>query len=310
MKTKNLYSIKYAALQTGLTQHVIRAWERRYGAVEPRRTPKNRRVYSDKDIERLKKLKLLTANGHKISHVASLSSDELQRLIRKMVPADPQAQRKRLTANDAARAEYFYQACLSAVLALDQRELEQTYDHAMISLTRSALLADVIVPLLHEIGLLWGAGKLKIVNEHMAATVTRTVMLSMLRDSMISGSAPRIVVTTTAGETHELGALVVALKAAESGWHPHYFGPNLPAEEIAYGVKRVGARAVALSITHTPDLRRHLSELRKLRRYLKQDIAILVGGSAVHGSTEALKDHDVIWVENINHFSKALDKLL
>jgi DNA-binding transcriptional MerR regulator/methylmalonyl-CoA mutase cobalamin-binding subunit len=309
MKAKNLYSIKYVALQTGLTHHVIRAWERRYGAVKPRRTPRNRRVYSDKDIDRLKMLKMLTTKGHKISHVASLSAAELQRLVERAETDGAQIQAANSTPQQTETAEALSRECLSAVLALDQKRLEKAYDRALISLTRPSLLDDVIVPLLHEVGLLWGAGKLKIINEHMATTVTRTVLLSMLRDSTVTDRAPKIVVTTPAGQTHELGALVVALKAAESGWHPLYFGPNLPAEEIAYGVKRVGARAVALSITHAPDQHLHASELHKLRRYLDQDIAILVGGSAVGNGTDALKDHNVISIGKIDQLNNELEKL-
>ena len=149
MKTENLYSIKYVALQTGLTHHVIRAWERRYGAVNPGRTPKNRRVYSAEDIERLKVLKLLTSRGHKISHVARLKANELQSLVRQVVRTDSQGQRTHSALRHTASAEDLCQACLAAVLDLDQERLERVYDQAAISLTSAALLADVIVPLLY-----------------------------------------------------------------------------------------------------------------------------------------------------------------
>ena len=50
MKPKSLFPIRYVSRQTGLTPHVIRAWENRYGAVTPKRTDTNRRVYSNADI--------------------------------------------------------------------------------------------------------------------------------------------------------------------------------------------------------------------------------------------------------------------
>ena len=136
------------------------------------------------------------------------------------------------------------------VLELDSNKLERWFDQAAIDLTRTELLRDVIVPLFKEIGKLWHGGSLKIINEHMATSITRNFLLNMLRTTEISDSAPKIVVATTVGQWHDVGALVVALTAAENRWYPVYYGPNLPAEEIATGVKHSHAVAVAISITH------------------------------------------------------------
>ena len=57
MKASTLFPIRYAADQTGLSQHVIRVWERRYGVVEPERSGTNRRLYTEADIKRLHLLK-------------------------------------------------------------------------------------------------------------------------------------------------------------------------------------------------------------------------------------------------------------
>lgn len=56
--------IKVVAQRTGLSAHLIRIWEKRYGAVEPERTETNRRLYSDEQIERLSLLRDITQNGH------------------------------------------------------------------------------------------------------------------------------------------------------------------------------------------------------------------------------------------------------
>jgi MerR HTH family regulatory protein/B12 binding domain len=52
--------IRVVARRTGLTSHVIRVWEKRYGVVSPLRTPTNRRLYSDSDVERLQLLRRAT----------------------------------------------------------------------------------------------------------------------------------------------------------------------------------------------------------------------------------------------------------
>ena len=57
------HSIRVASAQSGLSSHVIRIWEKRYGAVQPIRTGTNRRLYSDGEIARLILLRLATASG-------------------------------------------------------------------------------------------------------------------------------------------------------------------------------------------------------------------------------------------------------
>ena len=68
------YPVRLVALQTGLTPHVLRAWERRYGVVTPTRTDGGQRLYSQLDIERLSRLRRLTERGHGIGRLASSTS--------------------------------------------------------------------------------------------------------------------------------------------------------------------------------------------------------------------------------------------
>lgn len=74
-----LYGIGAVARLTGLTDHTIRVWERRYAAVVAARAPNGRRQYTEADVQKLSLLKLLTDRGVSISGVAGDSIDELQR---------------------------------------------------------------------------------------------------------------------------------------------------------------------------------------------------------------------------------------
>ncbi|HEY4104689.1 MAG TPA: MerR family transcriptional regulator [Polyangiaceae bacterium] len=74
------YRISDVARAVGVSTHALRAWERRYGTVEPRRTKGGSRRYDAEQIERLKALKKLTDLGHTISQVTRLSREELERL--------------------------------------------------------------------------------------------------------------------------------------------------------------------------------------------------------------------------------------
>ena len=75
------YRIGDVARYVGVSTHALRAWERRYGTVEPHRTPGGSRLYDAEQIDRLKTLKNLTDYGHSIGEVARLSLTELKRLL-------------------------------------------------------------------------------------------------------------------------------------------------------------------------------------------------------------------------------------
>jgi DNA-binding transcriptional MerR regulator len=75
------YRIGVVARYVGVSTHALRAWERRYGTVDPRRTPGGSRLYDATEIDRLKTLKQLTDSGHSIGEVARLSLEELKRLL-------------------------------------------------------------------------------------------------------------------------------------------------------------------------------------------------------------------------------------
>jgi DNA-binding transcriptional MerR regulator/methylmalonyl-CoA mutase cobalamin-binding subunit len=309
MQSSNFYPIRYVSQRTGLTPHVIRAWEKRYKAVVPHRSEKNRRLYCEADVQRLQLLKTTTDAGHAISQVAQLDLAELQILAKRESGAYPRPQKEDAGQFQHAAAGDYLKPCLSAVLDLDPEGLERSYDQAAIDLTRPALLSSLIAPLFKEIGRLWRSGSLKIVNEHMATSVTRTFLLGMLRSTHVSKSAPRIVIATTVGQWHDVGALTVALTAAENGWHPIYYGPDLPAEEIAASVKQSGARAVAISITHLLERHSLVDELRKLRRYIGNEVILFVGGRAVVENTQILEEVKANCINSIEHFSDELNSI-
>ena len=119
-----MHTIKFAAQQTGLSQHTIRAWERRYGALTPDRTATNRRLYSNADIEKLKLIQRGVQAGHTVGRIAALSSSALVELLG---PADLGETSRVATVHDPSAAPDWSQylaACADAVASLDGAGLE------------------------------------------------------------------------------------------------------------------------------------------------------------------------------------------
>ena len=83
-QTDDQYGIGAVARLTGLTDHTIRVWERRYAAVVAQRAPNGRRVYTAADVEKLALLKRLTDEGLAIGQIAGSSTSELRERARNM----------------------------------------------------------------------------------------------------------------------------------------------------------------------------------------------------------------------------------
>ncbi len=296
--------------RTGLKPDLIRAWERRYGAIEPSRSATRRRLYRDADIERLNLLRQAVQAGHSISHVASLTNEQLRDLIRDDQSASVAARLEPAEASDLkATPQTILTACLSAVERLDVTELELQLEQAAVALSQIHLLERVLVPLMQSVGGLWQQGDLRPAHEHMATAVVRTFLGGMRTAYHPPSQAPYLVVTTPARQHHELGALIAAATAASEGWNVLYLGPDLPPEEIAAAAHQRAVRAIALSITCPPDDARLAEDLRRLRRILDARIEVIVGGRSAEHYQTVLAEIGARQVSDLPEFRRTLAEI-
>jgi methanogenic corrinoid protein MtbC1 len=264
-------------------------------------------MFCGKDIERLRMLKTAVKIGHSISQIAGLSSEELMQLVKLNISDASKVSTPREPGS--LDATYFYERSLSTVNNFDAKGLESALDRAAVHLSKLELIKAVIEPLCKKIGELWEEGKLKVINEHMATTVIHSLLWNLLRSTEVSETSPKIVIATPAGHQHELGALAIALIACESDWQSLYFGPSLPAEEIAAAATYSDARAVALSITYQEDSHQLNLELNKLRRYLGNDITIFIGGHGASPLVDFFDAPEIQIVKDVDSFRTALKSL-
>jgi DNA-binding transcriptional MerR regulator/methylmalonyl-CoA mutase cobalamin-binding subunit len=303
------HPIGVVARRTGLKPDLIRAWERRYGAVAPGRSETRRRFYSDDDIERLLLLRRVVSGGRAIGQVAGLSDEELEALIA-TEPAAAEAPSAPAASRDGSDevARSFLDRCLAAARRLDVRELELELERASVVFSRTHLIERLLVPLMRRIGELWHQGELRPIHEHMTSAVVRSFLGGMY-GAQPEGSAPHLVVTTPPRQRHELGALLVAATAAGEGWQVTYLGPDLPVEEIAAAALQKEARAVALSITYPPDDPLLVEELRRLRRLLDRRTALIVGGRACLAYAAVLQEIGAVLLEDLAGLRRGISAL-
>ncbi|UCE84779.1 MAG: MerR family transcriptional regulator [Deltaproteobacteria bacterium] len=257
------YPLGAVVRMTGLSAHTIRAWERRYGAVQPRRTEGGTRRYAAVEVARLRLLRAATEAGYRIGDLAGLPDAAIEARLAPLEdrPGVPLPQLE------------------EALARLDLGEVERTLGLQLSALGPAAFARDVAGPLLRDMGERWERGEVSIAAEHLVSSATRGILADALRaGSFAAGGTPRILFTTPEGEPHEFGALIAAVTAVAAGAAATYLGPQLPTDEVAGAVAASGARVVALGVITLPlgAARRYLTDLRER---LSAATEIWVGGT-------------------------------
>jgi methanogenic corrinoid protein MtbC1 len=301
------HPIGVVSRRTAIPPDLLRAWEKRYDAVTPRRTDTGRRLYTDEDILRLRLMKRLIEGRRRISDVAQLSLKELRALVDEdereaVLPAKT---RPRPPVGTLAQ---LLKDAIAAVKALDRGRLEQILEDATVNFTPTHVRHDLLVPLMHHIGDDWEEGEIRIAHEHLASAVVRTFVSGLTRRP-IDEAAPLVIATTPSGHRHEIGALLAAAAAAEAGWQVLYLGPDLPAEEIAAAAIQKRAQAVMLSLVYPLNDALVQEQLRQIRRYLGSGYAIIVGGRATSAYREVLAEIEAVVADDFTDLQGWLRRL-
>lgn len=301
------HSIRVVAERTGLTLDVIRVWERRYQAVVPERLESGRRLYSDAQVSRLVMLRRATEQGLRIRDAARADEAELERFLAKHDAANS-ATRVAERAQRAAAADHL-RSCIESVREMNPDKLDNALMRAQIVLPVNILLEAVLGPLMTWIGDEWSSGKLAVAHEKMASAALRSFLTKHTQRESRKTGQQSLLVTTPAGQTHELGALMVAMACAAKGWRVEYPGPNVSAEDIVTLVRRTNPRLLALSIVYPESDPATADELRKIRQGLGPNAIIVVGGRASSGHAEAIAEIGAIHCESVARLAEALDAL-
>ena len=256
------YALGAASRLTGLTPSLLRAWERRYGVVQPLRTPGGTRRYRAADLERLQLLKAAVDSGHRIGRLARLEPAELQRL------AAPSK------APPLGRLDEI----LAALDSLDGAEAQRLLSLQLSALGPVGFARALALPLVREIGERWATQRMAIASEHMATGVLRSMLGSALQPTLTSLRGPRIIFATPSGERHEIGLQMAALTALGAGANPVYLGADLPVEEVLGAADRTGAAAVGLGLVSLPAAQATRA-VNALRGGLPEPVYVWLGGA-------------------------------
>ena len=284
---QGLYPIRAVAKITGLSLDTLRAWERRYHAVEPEHTERGRQ-YGPAHIERLLLLRQLIRQGHSIGQIAGLPDLELQSLLAR--PAQPPSE----------VAPALIAPVLNAIEAFDSARAAEELSRLAAVLAPRDLVYQVALPLMRETGVRWHKGTFAIAQEHLVSANLRSLLGGMMRLYRNSGSNAKMVLATPAGDTHEFGILAAAMLAAIAGMEPVYLGASLPGLEITRAVERTDARVLTLGITlPSPDTP---EQIREIAAALPATSEFWVGGEGAGAIDLSVFGRRILRVSDLSAF--------
>jgi DNA-binding transcriptional MerR regulator/methylmalonyl-CoA mutase cobalamin-binding subunit len=304
-----LHPIKVAALRSGLSTHQIRVWEKRYGAVTPARSGTDRRMYSEREIERLKLLGRLTEAGHSIGNIAGLEADALQELIRDE-PVEPRPQPlARLRSDRKELGGKFVETAVQAIADLNHSSLEATLQEASVVLGQQGVLVHVVGPLAEEIGKLWQSGIIGVAHEHFASAILRTFLGNMSRPFAPNETSPHILTATPTSQLHEIGAMIITAASVAMGWQATFLGASISPVEIASALKQRPARVVGLSVVYPPDDPLVGKEIVRLGQLIPKDVTFMIGGRSAPSYREAIEEAGAVLTGSLEDFMARLHQV-
>jgi MerR family transcriptional regulator, light-induced transcriptional regulator len=205
--------------RVGVTPEVLRAWERRYGILSPTRTEGGFRLYGEDDERRIRRMLQHLERG--------LSAAEAARLAR----AEPAARLDPAAGTDdgggAPTVAVLSEQLRRALDGFDDLGAHSALDRLLGSYPLESVLADAVLPYLHELGERWARVEASVAQEHFASALLRGRLLALAR-GWGRGRGPQALLACVPGDQHDLGLICFGLALRAHGWRVTYLGADTP----------------------------------------------------------------------------------
>jgi MerR family transcriptional regulator, light-induced transcriptional regulator len=268
MANENLIRIGELSKRTGVSPEVLRAWERRYGLFMPRRTDGGFRLYSSADAARINAMKRLLAEGVSASQAAQrLASSPVSDVEGTDGPSLFDDRR------DALR---------HALLSYDEASAQAVIDQLLMEFDSEAVMRSAFLPILHEIGELWEAGRISVAEEHFASNLIRRRLGGMAR-GWEDGIGPRALLACPPEEEHDIPLLMFGIALGNRGWRITYLGQRTPVEDLLKAIDAVRPQLVVLGSARPEAFASLIAPFENARN----GVRIAIGGA---GATATIAD--------------------
>jgi MerR family transcriptional regulator, light-induced transcriptional regulator len=256
--TEAVLRIGELSRRVGVTDHVLRAWERRYAVLRPVRTAAGYRLYSEADERRVRRMQEHLAGGMSAAEAARAALGE-EEASADGAGADG-AGADGAGADGASAAEpgtgvrelpELARALALSLDGLDEPGAQAALDRLLADFTVETVLREVILPYLRELGRRWEDGETTVPREHFASHILRGRLASLAR-GWGNGHGPCAMLACPPGEQHDIPLLAFGIVLHRSGWRVDYIGADTPVGDLA-GVAAETQPDLAVLAATTPE---------------------------------------------------------
>jgi DNA-binding transcriptional MerR regulator len=206
--------------RAGVSGHVLRAWERRYGLLQPVRSEGGFRLYTEADERRVRRMRKHLARGLSAAQAARATLQD-----------DAAPGREGPPGLGPADASGLAGTLREALDAFDEPAVQAVLDRLLSDLSVTVVMREIVLPYLAELGGRCEGGDASIAQEHFASNLIRGRLAGLAR-GWGDGSGPRAVLACPPGEQHDLALMIFGVALNRHGWRIDYLGVDTPIEEL------------------------------------------------------------------------------
>lgn len=241
------FPIREVARLTGVNPVTLRAWERRYGLIVPRRTPKGHRLYDDTHVKRINNILNWLNRGVAVGQVKQLLD-------------------ARQTQNLAEHNQWggMHEQMLQAIGDLSERQLDESFNRAISLYPPRTLCKHLLLPLLVNLEQRWANQFGAELERGMFNSWLRTKLGTRVYHSNRQYSGTPLLLVTLCDQRFEPGLWLSAWLASSAGCPVEVIEWSVPLTELPLALERINPRGLLLYASQSLDsgyLQRQLPRL-------------------------------------------------
>lgn len=240
-----LYNIGVVSRMTGISMATLRAWERRYDFPESERTAGGHRLYSEKDVLRLRWVKERIDEGMQTAQ--AINALRHQETIGRLTPTLSYSSPEEALAMTGTHLEIYRPRLMDALTRGDTNAADMVLSEALVLSNPEDLILDVINPVLSFIGEAWAEGKINVADEHFATNYLRQRLLMWMVGGPPARSEPKIILACAPSEWHEGSLLMLGALLRRRRWPVAYLGQAVPLTDLAGFIHEIHPAIVVLA---------------------------------------------------------------
>ena len=202
------------AERTGVSTHLLRVWEERYGLLTPERSPSGYRIYGPDDERRVREMVALRDRG--------MAAGDAAAMVLAAVPGPGS-----VTLDD------LLPALGEAIAAFDEPRTHAVIDRALAGNDAIEVVDRLFFACLRRLGDEWESGEITVAQEHFGSGLIRGRMLALAPHGGTAGEdTPVAVLACPTHERHDIGLLALGLALRHEGWSVTFLGADTPVPDV------------------------------------------------------------------------------